>query len=119
MSTAYESPNWPASPQHLSAARQFLTSLSKKEDNRPVLILPDRDVDGLTSGGIMHRVVSQILLKDRKIDVPVQFVTKGAWIGDPSDPPLETAGDVRRAIALTVASGVFVTGLGGTVLALT
>ena len=84
MSTSpHETPSWPASPEHLSAARQFLASLSKKEDDRPVLILPDRDVDGLTSGGIMHRVISRILLKNRKIDVPVQFVTKGAWIGDP------------------------------------
>lgn len=86
MSTSpYETPNWPTSPEHLSAARQFLVSLSKKEDDRPVLILPDRDVDGLTSGGIMHRVVSRVLLKNRKIDVPVQFATKGAWIGDPSE----------------------------------
>jgi single-stranded DNA-specific DHH superfamily exonuclease len=84
-SSTYETSNWPASPEHLSAARQFLKSLSDKQDDRPVLILPDRDVDGLTSGGIMHRVVSRILLKDRNIDVPVRFVTKGAWIGDPSE----------------------------------
>jgi hypothetical protein len=81
----YETPNWPASPEHLSAARQFLVSLSKKEDDRPVLILPDRDVDGLTSGGIIHRVVSRVLFKDRKIEVPVQFMAKGAWIGDLSE----------------------------------
>ena len=86
MSTSpYETLNWPTSSEHLSAARQFLLSLSKKEDDRPVLILPDRDVDGLTSGGIMHRVLSRVLLKDRKIDVPVQFITKGAWIGDHSE----------------------------------
>jgi hypothetical protein len=86
MSTSpYESPIWPSPPEHLSAARQFLTSLSYKKDDRPVLILPDSDVDGLTSGGIMHRVVSRILLKDRKIHIPVRFVTKGSWIGDPSE----------------------------------
>ena len=86
MSTSpYEMPNWPASPEHLSAARNFLKSLSSKRDDRPVLIIPDRDVDGLTSGGIIHRVISRILVKGRNIDVPVRFVRKGAWIGDPSE----------------------------------
>lgn len=86
MSTSpFETPNWPASPSQISAARQFLKSLSGKEDDRPVLILPDRDVDELTSGGIIHRVISRILLKERKIDVSVRFISKGAWIGDPSE----------------------------------
>src|SRR5271169_2972437 len=86
MSTSpYETTNWPASPEHLSAARNFLISLANKTDDRPVLILPDRDVDGLTSGGIMHRVISRILIKDRNIDILVRFVRKGAWIGDSSE----------------------------------
>jgi len=85
MMATYETPSWPASPEHLSAARQFLKLLSSKRDDRPVLIIPDRDVDGLTSGGIMHRVVSRLLLKERKISVPVKFITKGGWIGDPAE----------------------------------
>jgi single-stranded DNA-specific DHH superfamily exonuclease len=86
MSTStYETPNWPASPEHLSAARQFLKSISTKSDDRPVLIVPDRDVDGLTSGGIMQRVLSRVLLKGRNIDVQTRFVTKGSSINDSSE----------------------------------
>lgn len=86
MSTStYETPNWPASPEHLSAARQFLKSISTKSDERPVLIVPDRDVDGLTSGGIMQRVLSRVLLKGRNIDVQTRFVTKGSSINDSSE----------------------------------
>ena len=83
--TSFESPEWPASPDQLTAARQFLKSISTKPDDRPVLILPDRDVDGLTSGGIMHRVVSRILLKDRNVECFIRFVPKGANISDPSE----------------------------------
>jgi len=78
----YETPTWPASPDHLNAARQFLTSISSKEDDRPILIIPDRDVDGLSSGGIMQRVVSRILLKNPEVPVRTRFVSKGAWLGD-------------------------------------
>lgn len=81
----YETANWPTSPEQLSVARQFLKSVATKEDDRPVLLLPDRDVDGLTSGGIMYRVLSRALLKNRKVDVRTRFVAKGAWIGDPSE----------------------------------
>ena len=59
--------------------------MATKTDDRPVLLLPDRDVDGLTSGGIMHRVVSRILLKDRKVQVLMRFVPKGASICDASE----------------------------------
>jgi hypothetical protein len=30
------------------------------------------------------------------------------WVGDASDPPLETAGDVFRAMLLAVASGLVI-----------
>ena len=60
------------------------------------------------AGALERRIVGPIWLEGVQVT--------DLWIGDPSDPPLETAGDVRRAIALTVASGMFVTGFGGTVL---
>ena len=66
--------------------------------------------EAAVAGALERRIVGPIWLKGVQVT--------DLWIGDPSDPPLETAADVRRAIALTVASGVFVTGLGGTVLAL-
>ena len=66
--------------------------------------------EAAVAGALERRIVGPIWLKGVQVT--------DLWIGDPSDPPLETAADVRRAIALTVVSGVFVTGLGGTVLAL-
>jgi single-stranded DNA-specific DHH superfamily exonuclease len=88
MSTvSYETPNWPASREHLQASRQFLREIKSKKDERPILIVPDRDVDGLTSGGIMQRVVSRILLKDNTANVPVQvrFMPKGVSINESSE----------------------------------
>jgi len=95
----YETPNWPASPEHLQAARQFLQEIKSKDDERPILIMPDRDVDGLTSGGIMQRVVSRILLKDNPFNIPVQarFVPKGVSINDPSEREAIDAVDARYA----------------------
>jgi len=81
----YESSNWPADPAQLSDAREFLRSIAAKDDNRPVLIIPDRDVDGLTSGAIIHRVISRVILEDRKLNVLIRFVPKGSWLGDPSE----------------------------------
>ena len=84
---SYETPTWPASPEHLQAAREFLKDIKSKRDDRPVLIVPDRDVDGLTSGGIMQRIVSGVLLKDNPFNPLVQtrFVPKGVSINDPSE----------------------------------
>jgi len=94
----YETPSWPASPEHLAAARQFLQSIATKPDDRPVLIIPDRDVDGLTSGGIMQRLISRVLLKERKVDVQTRFVAKGASIHDPSEKAEIDALDPRLLI---------------------
>jgi len=85
ITSPYETPEWPASVEHLSAARQFLKSISSKTDDRPVLIVPDRDVDGLTSGGIMQRILSRVLLKDRNVPVQTRFVPKGVSINDASE----------------------------------
>jgi single-stranded DNA-specific DHH superfamily exonuclease len=85
LTSQFESPDWPASPEHLSWARQFLKSIGTKADDRPVLIIPDRDVDGLTSGAIIHRLVKRVLLRDRNIDVQTRFVAKGASIHDTSE----------------------------------
>ena len=38
------------------------------------------------------------------------------WIGDPSDPPLDTARDVTRAVALVLLSGVVVAAIGSAML---
>lgn len=50
-----------------------------------------------TAGAIQRRIVGPIWLNG------VQVTDR--WIGDPSDPPLESGTDVTRAMALAVASG--------------
>lgn len=62
------------------------------------------------AGALQRRLVGPIWLKG--------VLVTDLWIGDPMDPPLETARDVRRAIVLAIASGLLATGLGGAVLAL-
>ena len=56
--------------------------------------------EAATAGAIQRRIVGPIWLKG--------VMVTDLWIGDPSDPPLSTAADMRRAIALVVASGVVV-----------
>lgn len=53
------------------------------------------------AGAIRRRIVGPIY-RDGTLVTDV-------WIGDPCDPPLETTGDVARAIAIAIASGVAVT----------
>jgi adenosylcobinamide-phosphate synthase len=59
--------------------------------------------EAATAGALARRIVGPIWLKG-------VLVTE-VWVGDPGDPPLSTAGDVTRAIALTVAVGLSMTAL--------
>jgi hypothetical protein len=45
----------------------------------------------------MHRVITRILLKTRKVDVPVHFIARGTWIGDASERAEIDAIDPRYA----------------------
>jgi adenosylcobinamide-phosphate synthase len=54
--------------------------------------------EAATAGALERRIVGPIWLNGA-------LVTE-LWIGDPTDPPLETATDVSRAVALTVAAGL-------------
>jgi adenosylcobinamide-phosphate synthase len=60
--------------------------------------------EAATAGAVQRRIVGPIWLKG-------ELVTE-LWIGDPSDPPLETKGDVTRAIVLTVLAGLAAAGMG-------
>jgi adenosylcobinamide-phosphate synthase len=66
--------------------------------------------EAATAGAIQRRIVGPIWLKG--------VMVTDLWIGDPSDPPLEAAADVTRALVLVVASGVAVAILGAAVLRL-
>ena len=60
------------------------------------------------AGALERRIVGPIWLKGVQVT--------DLWVGDPADPPLSTRVDVVRAIALTVAAGVFVVTLASAVL---
>jgi adenosylcobinamide-phosphate synthase len=53
------------------------------------------------AGAIERRIVGPIFLKGALVT--------DLWIGDPSDPPLESASDVSRALAIAVATGLAIT----------
>jgi adenosylcobinamide-phosphate synthase len=64
--------------------------------------------EAATAGAIQRRIVGPIWLKG--------VMVTDLWIGDPLDPVLETAGDVNRAVRLTVAAGLTVVAAGVAVL---
>lgn len=56
--------------------------------------------EAATAGALQRRIVGPIWLKGVQVT--------DLWIGEPTDPPLATAGDLRRAEAIAVASGLIV-----------
>ena len=59
--------------------------------------------EAATAGAIQRRLVGPIWLKG--------VLVTDLWIGDPSDPPLEAAADVTRALVLVIVSGLVVAAL--------
>jgi adenosylcobinamide-phosphate synthase len=64
--------------------------------------------EAATAGALERQIVGPIWLKG--------VLVTNLWIGDASDPPLETRGDVIRAVALSVLSGLVVAAVGSSVL---
>ncbi|KAH8099884.1 DHH phosphoesterase [Cristinia sonorae] len=65
---------WPASDHHLQAARAFLKQSATA--NQPVLLLPDKDADGLCASLIIYRTLLLLGLSPSLISV--HFVAKGS-----------------------------------------
>jgi adenosylcobinamide-phosphate synthase len=61
--------------------------------------------EAATAGALERKIVGPIWLRG--------VLVTDLWIGDASDPPLETAGDVMRALMLAVLSGLVVAAIGG------
>jgi adenosylcobinamide-phosphate synthase len=61
--------------------------------------------EAATAGAVQRRIVGPIWLHGVQVT--------DLWIGDPFDPPLETAADVTRARVIAVAGGLAVAMLGG------
>jgi adenosylcobinamide-phosphate synthase len=66
--------------------------------------------EAATAGALQRKIVGPIWLNGVQVT--------DLWIGDVSDPPLETARDMTRAVALVVLSGLTVAALGSLVLRL-
>lgn len=64
--------------------------------------------EAATAGALERQIVGPIWLKG--------VLVTDLWIGDASDPPLETGGDVMRAVALSVLSGLTVAAIGSAAL---
>jgi adenosylcobinamide-phosphate synthase len=60
--------------------------------------------EAATAGALERRIVGPIWLKG--------ILVTDLWIGDASDPPLATAGDVRRAMVLATVTGLVAAGAG-------
>jgi adenosylcobinamide-phosphate synthase len=60
--------------------------------------------EAATAGALQRRIVGPIWLRG--------VMVTDLWIGDASDPPLETGGDVTRAVTLVVLSGLAIAALG-------
>jgi adenosylcobinamide-phosphate synthase len=64
--------------------------------------------EAATAGALERQLVGPLWLEG--------VLVTDLWIGDASDPPLETGGDVIRALALSALSGLVIAAVGSTVL---
>jgi adenosylcobinamide-phosphate synthase len=65
--------------------------------------------EAATAGAVQRRIVGPIWLRGVQVT--------DLWVGDPGDPPLATAGDVHRALALAGAVGFAAIAIGVVVIA--
>lgn len=79
----------------LSARKAWRVGL----DQHAVLLGPNSGwSEAATAGALERRIVGPIWLKGVQVT--------DVWVGDPADPPLATASDVRRAMVLTAIVGL-------------
>ncbi|KAJ3299671.1 hypothetical protein HK104_007742 [Borealophlyctis nickersoniae] len=69
---------WPTTSTALAAARTFIQTLPTRTDSSRILLLPDKDADGLCGGMIIYKTL--ILLGIPAESITVHFVAKGSNI---------------------------------------
>lgn len=82
-----ERANWPAPAAEMRAATDFLQSLLdgriELSETRPLVILPDKDADGLCSGQILHRTLEHLGVHSSHIRV--HHLSKGTHVASASE----------------------------------
>ena len=86
---------WPAPEQAISSARDLIKEAGAS--NKRVLIVPDKDADGLSSGVVLYRALTALGLEKSLIDIHI--VQKGSNIHEE---------DERSAMSLSSPSFIFV-----------
>ena len=77
---------WPAPKEQLSFAKSFITEAA--ESGKRVMIIPDKDTDGLTSGVILYRSLELLGLSNDLIDV--HLIKKGNAVSSDEERALIT-----------------------------
>ncbi|OAL01619.1 DHH phosphoesterase [Phaeosphaeriaceae sp. SRC1lsM3a] len=78
---------WPARAEQIERARRIIKECATAQ--KPTLILPDKDADGLSSGSILHHTLTTLGLSPSSISV--YFPPKGANVHDESTSEAITA----------------------------
>ncbi|OSS48104.1 hypothetical protein B5807_06639 [Epicoccum nigrum] len=86
---------WPARKVQIDRARSIITECAKAQ--KPIVILPDKDADGLSSGAILHHTLTSLGLSPDLISV--YFPPKGSNVHDDT---------TREALTSLAPSYVFV-----------
>ncbi|KAJ4289841.1 hypothetical protein N0V90_011173 [Kalmusia sp. IMI 367209] len=86
---------WPAPKSQIERAREIIKQCASAQ--KPALILPDKDADGLSSGAILHHTLTSLGLSTDLITV--HFPVKGSNVHDES---------TRDAISKTSPAFIFV-----------
>jgi len=81
----------------MRAARDFITTCAAS--NKPVLIVPDKDADGLAAGAILYHTLTDGLGLDPAL-ISVHLVAKGSNIHDPAERAAMAAHDPAYIIVL-------------------
>ncbi|KAI5453465.1 hypothetical protein NCC49_005940 [Naganishia albida] len=93
-------PDWPAPREAIDRARDFILEIAKSQ--RRVLLMPDKDADGLTSGYVLHKTLELLGLPPSNIFVHV--LSKGTNVHSPNEidtvEKLVEQHDIERVVVL-------------------
>lgn len=87
---------WPAQPEAIKFARDFLRECAASQAK--TLIVPDKDADGLSAGVILHRTLVALGLPPAFIEV--YLIKKNATVHDESERTAMLAKDPRYIVVV-------------------